>query len=115
MAQGKIGDLKLQLAIAREVIESLNLAQEARVQSAAVRRLRTSFRSKILEMAAINKIRMWQRASLNTIRLGDASTHLFHLRANGRRMKIFIQNLHTLEVFMITHDEKEATFSEHFK
>jgi exonuclease III len=77
--RAKFGDLKLQLAIAREVIGRLDVAQEARQLSMAERTLRTSLRSKILGIASINKIRMRQKARLSSIRLGDANTLLFHI------------------------------------
>jgi hypothetical protein len=77
--RAKFGDLKLQLAIAREVIGRLDVAQEARQLTMAERALRTSLRSKILGIASINKIRMRQKARLSSIRLGDANTLLFHI------------------------------------
>ena len=76
------GDLKLQLAIAREVIQRLDLAQKERDLTMAERRLRINLRSKILGIMSINKVRMCQRARLNAIKLGDANTRLFQLRAS---------------------------------
>jgi hypothetical protein len=113
--RAKFGDLKLQLAIAREVIGRLDVAQEARQLSMAERTLRTSLRSKILGIASINKIMMRQKARLSSIRLGDANTRLFHIRANGRRRKNFIQMLQGPQGFAITHDEKEAVITSHFE
>jgi hypothetical protein len=113
--KAKFGDLKMQLAIAREVIGRLDVAQETRELSAAERALRISLRLKILGISSINKIRMRQRARLSTIRLGDANTRLFHLRENGRRRKNFIQTLTTADGFAVTHDEKQDVITAHFE
>ena len=83
------------MAIAREVIGQLDVAQESRTLTIAERRLRISLRSKILGIAAINKTRIRQRARLASIKLGDANSRLFHLRANGRRRKKIIPLLST--------------------
>ncbi|KAM0917188.1 hypothetical protein ACQ4PT_009626 [Festuca glaucescens] len=58
---------------------------------------------------------MRQRAQLSTIRLGDANTRLFHLRANGRRRKNFIQTLTTVDGFAVTHAEKQNVITGHFE
>ena len=73
-----------------------------------------SLRSKIMGISAINKIKIRQRARLATIKLGDANTRLFHLRANGRRRKNFIPILSTPGGMAVTHDEKEEALRAHF-
>jgi hypothetical protein len=108
------GNLRLQMAIAREVIGRLDVAEEARALSTAERRLRASLRAKIVGLASINKMRIRQRARLSTIKLGDANTRLFHLRSNGRRRKNFIQMLATPAGLAVTHCEKEEALTRHF-
>jgi hypothetical protein len=108
------GPLRLQLAIAREVIGRLDIAQESRALSSAERQLRLSLRSKILGIAVINKTRIRQRARLSNIKLGDANTRLFHLRANGRRRKNFKHVLAADNGLAVTHSEKAGVIQAHF-
>ena len=111
----QFGNLRLQLAIAREVIGRLDVAQESRLLSPLERGLRLSMRAKVLGFAVLNKIRMRQRARLSTIKLGDANTRLFHLRANGRRRRKYIQSLATDRGLAISHAEKEEALRAHFE
>ena len=54
-------------------------------------------------------------ARLSHIRLGDANSKIFHLRANGRRRKNFIVNLRHSQGLAITHEEKQEVLRSHFE
>ena len=110
----RFGDLRMQSAIAKEVIARLDCAQEQRPLSTAERKMRVNLRARIQGIATIIKIRIRQRARLANIRLGDANSKIFHLHANGRRRKNFIVNLRTAQGLAVTHEEKQEVLRTHF-
>jgi hypothetical protein len=84
-----IGDLRIQLATAKR----MDQAEEARPLSDDERELWRQLKCSYLGLLSIQKIKLRQRSRLTWIRLGDANTKLFHVRANGRRRKVHIQTL----------------------
>jgi exonuclease III len=76
------------LHMAQEVIQHLDEAQESRALSNAEFNLRTKHKKRILSWLIIEKARKKQCSRISNIREGDANTHFFHLRANGRRERI---------------------------
>jgi predicted ribonuclease YlaK len=67
----KIGDNKLQLALVKEVLLQLELAQESRGLTAQELDLRRRLEARSVGLAAIEKSRMRQRSRLTHIRCGD--------------------------------------------
>ena len=101
--------------IANEVIFQLDLAMEHRELTAEEWALRRNLKSKLLGIAALERIRWKQRSRLTTIRSGDASTKFFHLRANGRLWKNHIATLIGQHGETTDHKEKENILLDHFK
>uniref|UniRef100_A0A0A9AG12 Reverse transcriptase domain-containing protein n=1 Tax=Arundo donax TaxID=35708 RepID=A0A0A9AG12_ARUDO len=74
------------------------------------------FRDRYLGLVTtIEKIRAEQRARLSHIREDDANTKLFHLRANGRRRRNYIQVLQTDDGLAMNHEDKEREIAKHFE
>jgi hypothetical protein len=71
----------------------LLMAQDSRPLSTAEQNLREKLKKYILGWLVIEKVRKKQCARISHIKEGDANTRFFHLRANGRRRKNFIQQL----------------------
>jgi hypothetical protein len=93
---------RLQEDIATEVIFQLDLAQEDRDLLADERLLRQFLKARLLGIAAIERAKWKQRARLSWIKLGDANTIFFHLRANGRRRKNYIIALRSIDGSQVT-------------
>ncbi|KAM0871590.1 hypothetical protein ACQ4PT_039274 [Festuca glaucescens] len=110
-----IGDLRMQLATAKEIILRLNQAEEARPLSDEERAMLHQLKCSYLGLLSIQKIKLRQRSRLTWIRLGDANTKLFHARANGRRRKVHIQSLASATGTAITSKDKEEVLLQHFK
>jgi hypothetical protein len=90
------------MAICREVIVQLELAQEGRVLTNEERCLIHLLKSMFLGLATIEKGRIRQRSRITWLKKGDANTKFFHIMANNRRRKNFIHSLHTVNGVMCT-------------
>lgn len=112
--KASFSSVNLQMAVATEIIGRIDVAQESRALSPAERSLRASMRAKFAGLAVISKIRIRQQARVNTIKLGDVNSRFFHIRANGRRRKNFIQSLASPSSIAISHEEKENVIWDHF-
>jgi hypothetical protein len=109
------GDLRIQLATAKEIILCIDQAEEARPLSDDECALRRQLKCSYLSLLSIHKIKLRQRSRLTWIRLGDANTKMFHVRANGHRRKVHIQTLVSAQGTAITAEDKEEVLLNHFK
>jgi hypothetical protein len=101
--------------MAQEIILRLDEAQEFRALSDAEYNLGTKLKKKrILSWLVIEKARKKQCARISNIREGDANTRFFHLRANGRRRKNFIQRLRHQGGWLYSHADKQRLVQDHF-
>jgi len=110
----KVGDTKLQLALAKEILLQLEVAQESRALSPEELDLRRRLKIRSTGLAAIEKARIRQRSRLTYIRAGDANTKFFHMRASARRTKNYIHCLHTNDSMVFAHDSKEKIVVDYF-
>lgn len=110
----KIGDIRLQLIIANEVVYQLDVAQEERTLSDAEQSLRKSLKSRILGLAAIERTRLRQRARITWLKLGDVNSKFFQIKANGRKRKNHILLLHTPSGVAVTKSQKEEKLNRYF-
>ena len=78
------------------------------------RLLRDLLKKKLLGFAAIERIRIRQWSRLTWIKVGDANSKLFQLRANGRRRKNHIPYLQGPEGFVFEKQQKAQILWEHF-
>lgn len=76
--------------------------------------LRDNLKKRTLGWAVIERAWTKQSARINYIREGDANTRFFHLRANGRRRKNYIQRLARGTSSAIEHDDKAQIVHNHF-
>lgn len=89
----QMGTLKKQSSIANEIILRLDQAQDQGQLTVEEFSLRRLAKHRVVGLATVRRTQLRQRSRLVGIRLGDANTRLFHLRANGRRRKNFIPAL----------------------
>lgn len=110
-----MGDIKLQLAVASEVVFQLDVAQETRTLSDDERLLVSNLKNRILALSVLNKIQIRQRSRQTWIKEGDVNSKFFHIKANSRRRKNFIQSLHTPSGIAISAQDKEEELLRFFK
>lgn len=100
--------------MAQEVILRLDIAQENRALTDSEHRLRSKLKKRILGWAVIEKARKRQCSRITYIREGDANTKFFHLKANSRRRKNFIQRLRKDQGWAFSHQDKQQIIQDHF-
>ncbi|XP_073368076.1 uncharacterized protein [Aegilops tauschii subsp. strangulata] len=113
--QCKIGNIKIQMAIANFVILRLDRAMESRQLDCRERWLRRSLKHALLGLASLQRTIERQRSRLRWIREGDANTKLFQAVANGRRTKNFIPHIRHNGELVSQQERKEEIFSDAYK
>lgn len=105
----------LKLHMAMDVIHRLDSAQETRHLSDAEFRLRGGLKKRVLGYAVIERTRKKQQSSrVNSLKEGDTNTKFFHLKANGRRRRNYIQRLQHEGGWATSHMDKASVAQMHF-
>lgn len=88
-----VGSVRLQLAIAKEVVHRLEMAQDHRDLLLAEHALRKKLKLKALALASLHRVIARQRSRILHLAAGDANTKFFHSHASHRRNKRYIPSL----------------------
>lgn len=96
-----IGNVKLQVAIALEIILLLDKAMDTRELSPPERELRKLLKRKLLGLSSLERSIVRQRSRLIYLREGDGNTRLFHQSACHRQRRNMIS--------MLSHNNEIAT------
>lgn len=99
-------ELRLKSEVATEIVRLLDEAQEHRHLSTPELALHIKGKGMILAFSALRKIKIHQRSCLLWLKVGDANTKLFHVKANARRRKNFICSLENEGTVAIAHEDK---------
>jgi len=89
----KVGHIKTQLALAREVLHRLEMAQDRRQLSPEEDWLRRELKRYCLSLASFERTIARLRSRVRYIKEGDANTSFFHKQAAFRKRKNFISKL----------------------
>lgn len=111
----KIGNIKMQIEVAKEILWHFDVAEENRVLTHDELECRRRVKLKYQGLIAIEKVKAKQRARLTAIRTTDANTKLFHVRANGRKRRNHIQVLQTDAGMVVKHEDKADEIHKHFQ
>jgi len=103
-----IGNNKLQILLANELILRLDVAMESRALSPEERSFRGRLKRQLLGLASLERTMARQRSRLLWLSEGDACTKFFHLHANHRRRKNHIPLLKVDGALVADQDEKSA-------
>uniref|UniRef100_J3L5S3 Reverse transcriptase domain-containing protein n=1 Tax=Oryza brachyantha TaxID=4533 RepID=J3L5S3_ORYBR len=103
--QRRLGEIKLQLQVAHEIIYHLDVAQDCRVLQPRERWLRAAVKGRCLGLAALERTRARQRAKIKEIHDGDASAAFFQLKAKIQQRKLVIHCLQHNNVRATTQQE----------
>ncbi|XP_073358087.1 uncharacterized protein [Aegilops tauschii subsp. strangulata] len=111
----KIGNVKLQIAMANWIILQLDRAMDHRTLSAEERWLRNTLKLTSLGLASLERTIARQRSRIRWLGEGDANTKLFHLVANGRKLRNFIPALQLEDSVITDQNGKEEAFYNAYK
>jgi hypothetical protein len=107
-----IGNIKLQIAIALEVILRLDMAMDTRpltIQECGLRKLECGLRKllkkKLLGLCSLERSIARQRSRLLFLRDGDASTKFFHAHARHRQRRNTITSLRHENNIASSHED----------
>jgi hypothetical protein len=104
-AAQKIGNVKEQLLMAKEVGYQLDRAQERRVLSDDEMDIRRNLKGMCLRLATLERIIARQRSWITYLREGEANTKFFHLHASFRKRRNRIASLQKDRVQTSNHAE----------
>lgn len=102
----RICELRLQLAVAHEVILQLDRAMDSRQLSPEERSLRAILKGRCLALASLERIRLRQRARLRYLKHSGTASQFFHLKINARRRKKTIPMIQHGGVWGVTQEDK---------
>jgi hypothetical protein len=110
----KIGGIKDQLLMARELVLRLDRAQERRQLSEEELGLWRRMKMCCLGLASLERTMARQRSRVRQLREGDANTAYFHLIARGRKRRSFIRSLTVDGHIIAEQDAMHHVLHEHF-
>jgi hypothetical protein len=99
---------------AQDLVLHLDQEQDQRQLTANEILLHKEAKRRILGMTVIRKFKLRQRLRLTWIRLGDANSRLFHLRANARWHHNHINCLTHDDSMCFTHEAKALALEEFY-
>jgi len=88
-----VGHIKTQLALAREVLHRLEVAQDRRTLSIGEDWLRKELKRLCLKLASLEQTVARLRSRVRYLKEGDANTSFFHKQAAFRKRKNFISKI----------------------
>ncbi|WVZ64360.1 LOW QUALITY PROTEIN: hypothetical protein U9M48_013890 [Paspalum notatum var. saurae] len=105
-SQRKVGNIKMQLGMAKEVIHRLEIARDSRALSEGEEQLRKKLKLHCLDLASLERTVARLRARILYLREGDANTS-FHQQARYRKKKNFIAKLQVEDRVVVSQEEKQ--------
>jgi hypothetical protein len=109
-----IGNIWIQLAVAKEVIERLESAGDYRQLTAHEVELRSELKLKMLGMLSLQRTITRQESGVLWIKEGDVPTAFFHAHANARRWSNHIRVLQWGDQTLIAEDDKAVAIFDFF-
>jgi hypothetical protein len=113
-ADGKIGNIHRQLAVAKLVLHQLEVAQDRRPLEAHQESLRQFVKLKTLGLASHQWNLARQESRILWLQEGDATTKFFHAHANIQRQKKFMHGLMVNDVNMRSEEGMQKIAFNHF-
>jgi hypothetical protein len=83
-----VGHVNTQLALVREVLHQLEIANDRRVLSSEEVWLKSSLKKHSLALDSLKQMIARLRSRISWLREGDANSKLFHLHSRHRKQKI---------------------------
>ena len=109
-----VGNVRLQLAIAKEIVFRFDCAQENRTLAPHEVALRHKAKLNCLGLASLQRSIIRQRSRITYLTKGDANTKFFHLQACHMSRKNYIESVRVGDAHLVREEEKAEAFFKHF-
>ncbi|XP_073367980.1 uncharacterized protein [Aegilops tauschii subsp. strangulata] len=109
-----VGNVKLQIGIALQVIKQFDIAMEARPLSDAERDLRKCLKRKLLGLSSLERTIARQRSRMLQLRECDGNTRLFHQQASHRQRKNALRTVRYNDQLYSGQDEVASAVDAYF-
>ena len=109
-----VGNVRLQLAIAKEIVFRFDCAQENRTLAPHEVALRHKAKLNCLGLASLQRSIIRQRSRITYLTEGDAKTKFFHLQACHMSRKNYIESVRVGDAHLVREEEKAEAFFKHF-
>lgn len=106
-SQRKVGNIKMQLGMAKEVLHWLEIARDSRPLSAGEDQLRRKLKLHCLGLASLERTVARLRSRILYLHEGDANTSFFHQQARYRKKKNFMAKVQVSDQVLITQEDKQ--------
>lgn len=110
-----IGNVKMQISIALEIIYRLDKAMDSRSLSQEEGTLRKTLKRKLLGLCSLERSIARQRSRLLYLREGDANTNFFHRHARHRQRKNSITVVRRGDEIFSGHEHIAAAVGDYFE
>jgi hypothetical protein len=110
----KIGHVASQLALVREILHRLEIAQDLRLLSPLEDWLRCGLKKHSLALASFERTIARSRSRISWLREGDANTKLFHMHARYRK-KNFVAKLVSGDNVFTDHADKAMLVDDFYR
>jgi len=111
----KVGNVKFQLALTREILHQFEIAQDNRSLSPGELWLKNNLKKHSLALASLSRTIDRLRSRIGWLREGDANTKLFHLHARHRKRKNFIGRLISGDRICTSHQDKAEVINNFYE
>jgi hypothetical protein len=110
-----VGHVNTQLALAREVLHQLEIANDGRVLSSEEVWLKNSLKKHSLALASLKQTIARLRSRISWLREWDANTKLFHLHSRHCKQKNFIAKLISGDQICTSHEDKAQVIDAYYE
>lgn len=110
----RVGNIHLQLAMARVIIYELDMVQESRLLSAEEVELRRDLKAATLGLSSMSRTVARQNSRCRFLRDGDANTKFFNLQACHRKRKSYIPSFTQKGCTFTTEEAKSGVAFEYY-
>lgn len=113
-AATKIGNIKEQLLMAKEVVLQLDQVQDRRDLSQEEEDMRRQLKGLCLGLASLEHTITRQRSRITYLPEGDTNTRFFHLHASCRKRRNYIKALEVDSARITSHDDMAAVLRRYY-
>ena len=106
-SQRKVGNIRLQLEMAKEILHRLEIARDVREFSPGEEWLRKKLKQHSLGLASLERTVARLQSRILYLKEGDANTAFFHQQARYRKKKKFIAKFQVGDQIVTARDEKQ--------